>query len=84
MTKLGEMLKQDEAEALEAMKPALPVRRLKEDVDPMAVAVEHLMALVGVCLVHDRGLPEDIRVQLKKTVAAAGRAGLTNSFRRPR
>lgn len=82
MTRFGDLLDADQVVSLKKLKPSLPERRLREEVDPEGVAVEHLMALKDVCLAHDRQLPQDIREQLKKTVAAVGRAVLTNCFRR--
>lgn len=82
MPKLGEMLGETQTEALEALKPSLPARRLREEHDPVGVAVDSLMALLGACLAHERRLPRPVRDQLKRTIAAAGRAGLTNRFGR--
>jgi hypothetical protein len=81
--KLGDTLPGETIAALEALKPDLPPRRLREEADPMAVATESLLALLGACLSRERHLPRLVRDQLKRTIAACGSAGITNQFRKP-
>jgi hypothetical protein len=73
MTKLGEMLKPEQTEALEGLKSELPQRRLKEEARPEEVAFDHLRKLMEVCARNERNLPWPVRRQLKATVAAVGR-----------
>lgn len=74
MLTLGEMIKTQQVQALNALKSELPKRRLREEADPGTVCVEALLYLLGLCVRYERLLPREVRDQVKVAVAARGRA----------